>query len=96
MKQNKRAVEAVIPTSERELSEDTMALQEAKERADRLGCIMQMFVAYNPDSETFVFASNDPNAREGKPSEEALLLSALVVEYLAELANPAKPGTQVH
>lgn len=70
----------------------TFDLSSVKQRADGLGCFMQMFVAYNPDTETFLFACNDPCACEGTPSEEALMLAALVVEHLADEANPAKPA----
>lgn len=63
---------------------ETFDLADVKARADRLGCFMQMFVAYNPDTETFVFASNDPCAGPGKPSAEAALLATIVVEALAE------------
>lgn len=97
-----KAKRAIQPTnaSEKPLNEsyrgESFELSEVKERADQLGCFMQMYVAYNPDTEMMVFASNDPSARIGKPSEEALLLAALVVEHLADEANPAKSSGDLH
>lgn len=65
----------------------TFDLSDVKERADANGCYMQMFVAYNPDTEVFVFASNDPCAGKGEASPEAALLCAIVAEHLASLAS---------
>lgn len=96
MSRAKRAVNATEPIPTERVAEEVLELNDAKNRADKLGCFMQMFVAYNPDTEVFVFASNDPCVHQGKPSEEALLLAALVVEHLADVANPAKPESKIH
>lgn len=64
---------------------ETFDLSDVKARADANGCFMQMFVAYNPDTEVFVFATNDPCAGKGDASPEAALLCAIVAEHLSSL-----------
>lgn len=59
----------------------TLQMDEVKARADELGCYMQLFIAYNPETEMLMVASNAPDARN---SQETALLLALAADTTAE------------
>lgn len=71
-----------------------------RQRANELGCFMQLFVAYNPDDGKFVFSSNSPGAERGEFPLEAALLVKLAGMWLLEKypglvpsgANQPSPG----
>lgn len=65
---------------------DNVKMPAVKKRADELGCYMQLFIAYNPDTEILMTASNAPDAENWA---EAALLLALAVNQVAELRNDA-------
>ena len=65
---------------------DNVKMPAIKKRADELGCYMQLFIAYNPDTEMLMTASNAPDAENW---QEALLLVALAADQLAERAKNA-------
>ena len=73
----------------KETTVPTFDLDAVKTRADDLGCVMQMFVAFNPKTEMFVFASNDPNGTNGKPPTEAAILCAIAAEHISERLQQA-------
>lgn len=65
---------------------DNGKMPAVKKRADELGCYMQLFIAYNPDTEILMTASNAPDAENWA---EAALLLALAVNQAAELRKDA-------
>lgn len=65
----------------------TIQMDEIKARADALGCFMQLFIAYNPETEMLMLASNAPDAENG---EETALLLALAADNTAARMAKAK------
>lgn len=64
------------------LETPTIDLAAVKARADAAGAYMQMFIAYNPDTEVFVLASNDPCSTPSGYSDEAALLTCIAAAAL--------------
>ena len=71
-------------------------LEKARARADELGCFMQLFVAFNPESGAFMLASNDPDTANNQSSAELETLVALLVEYVAEAKTKPTPPQAMH
>lgn len=67
----------------------SFVFEEIQQRAHESGCYMQMFVAYNPDTGTFICATNDPDVTPEGASSEAMLLCAIAAEHLVQ-ANGSK------
>lgn len=65
---------------------DNVKMPAVKKRADELGCYMQLFIAYNPDTEMLMTASNAPDAENW---QEGALLLALAVDHVTELRKNA-------
>lgn len=63
-----------------------LQMDEVKTQADKLGCYMQLFIAYNPETEMLLVASNAPDA---KNSQETALLLALAADSTAERLEKA-------
>jgi hypothetical protein len=74
---------------------DNVKMPAVKKRADELGCYMQLFIAYNPDTEMLMTASNAPDAKNW---QEAALLLTLAADQVTErlkataAAEPAVEG----
>jgi hypothetical protein len=68
--------------------DNSVPMDEVKKQADKLGCYMQLFIAYNPETEVLMVASNAPDAET--QIEAALLLalaSSETADKLRELAG---------